>query len=182
MRSVLLACAAALTLGTGCFFFPNWAPLGSTVGRPYKDAEDVEIWAAAKDAFGIDWRTEILDDVGYTMESEWDEKIAPMYRKGTRRKCFIWLVRGGDNGSYLEVQVVREVNTDRSAPMDSSAATWEPDGRDVEKERRIMSAVDLRLGRVHGQAGPGARRPSPYREEETEDEKHKRLWGDGGDK
>lgn len=178
MRRVILAGAAALALGPGCSLFPNWGPMGASVGRPYRDADEVTIWAAAKDAFGIDWRTLAVDDAGYTLESEWDVQIAPMYRKGTRRRCFVWLIRG-DRGSYLEVQVAREVNTDRRAPMDPASASWEADGRDVEKERRIMSAVDLRLGRIHDAAGSGARRPSPYREEESEAEKHKRLWEDG---
>ena len=92
--------------------------------------------------------------------------------------CKVWIQRNGRDAPYLEVQVIREVNIDRESPMNSGTAIWRADGRDVEKERRLISAVEVRIGEVGGGSGSGGRRPSPYREEETEEERKRRLWED----
>jgi hypothetical protein len=177
MRPWLLCSVLLLPLAAGCAMFPGWGPSGSSKGRPHKDVEIAKAWVAIKESFGVDWRAEYVGDVEYQIESAWDEQMAPMYRKGRRRRCTAWLYRNSSGHPYVEVQILREVNTDREKPMMSSFASWEADGRDVEMERRLIRAVDLRLGRVHAAPGGGGRRPSPYRDEETENEKHTRLWG-----
>jgi len=165
-------------LTAGCAMFPNWGPQGSTAGRPYDDAEMTDVWVAAKEAFGVDWRTYTVNDTDYQIASDWDVQLAPMYRKGIRKKCSVWLFSDGQGRPYVEVQILREVNTDRDHPMQLDNARWEANGRDVEMERRILNAVDLRIGRVGAGSGAARIRPSPYDDDETEDEKRDRLWGD----
>ncbi|MHC5021436.1 MAG: hypothetical protein ACYTGX_15295 [Planctomycetota bacterium] len=175
MRAALLFLIWPLL--AGCALFPNMMPAGTTTGPRYAGTDPVEVWAAVKDAFAADWHVAHVDDSNYELESEWDTQLAPMYRKGRRRKASVWLIED-ERGPSLSVQILREVNRDRERPMDAGSAVWEADGRDTPMEQRLLRAVELRLGKVHDAPGAGGRRPSPYREDETEAEKQKRLWGE----
>lgn len=182
MRGILLASVLAATSGPGCLLVPlidSMIPLGTTDSREYRKITRDELWDIVKDAVARDFRPKEFDERNFTLSTEWDEHLGPMYKSGRRRRAHVW-VYDGEAGPYLSVQVEREVNINIKHTLDPFAAEWEAEGRDELSERRIIYLVEAKLGLQRESPTVKNPRKSPYRaaDEESETDREKRLWGD----
>lgn len=176
---LLLLLFTLLPLTSGCAMLDifGWVPEGSTESAVYAKIDRPRLWEEVKEVVNKHWRLKEIDEEDLYIQTEWDEHLGPMYKSGLRRQCNVW-VHQTERGPYLEVQVLKEINTNIKKPLDSYAADWEPDGRDNPQEQRIIVEVELSLGLFKESATAGKKKPSPYLTEEDEKAKRRRLWDD----
>ncbi|MHC5020766.1 MAG: hypothetical protein ACYTGX_11770 [Planctomycetota bacterium] len=175
MRLLALLLAMLPCLGGCAIDLFDWWPEGSTESAEYSKIDKPRLWEEVKEVVNKHWRMKEIDEEDLFIESEWDEHLGPMYKSGLRRQCNVW-VHDGERGPFLEVQVLKEINTNIKRPLDSYAATWEPDGRDIAQEQRIIVEVELSLGLFKESDSAGKKKPSPYLKEEDEAARRRRLW------
>jgi len=175
MRPLLL-CLALLPFTAGCAFdLFDWMPEGATESATYSKIDAPRLWEETKEVINKHWRLKEINEEDLYIQTEWDEHLAPMFKGGNRFQCNAW-IHQTDNGPYLEVQVLKEINTNIKKPLDSYAADWEPDGRNIPQEQRIIVEVELALGLFKESDSAGKRKPSPYLTEEDEKARRRRLW------
>lgn len=174
---LLLALLASPLTAAGCAIdLFDWMPEGSTESQVYAKIDQPRLWEEVKEVVNKHWRMKEIDETDLYIQSEWDEHLGPMYKSGLRRQANVWVHADDQGRPYLEVQVLKEINTNIKRPLDSYAAEWDADGRDTAQEQRIIVEVELSLGLFKESDTAGKKKPSPYLKEEDTDAKRRRLW------
>jgi hypothetical protein len=153
--------------------------VGSSESRPYPGRTAGEVWDALQDAVNETYNIKRADDEDLHLITEWSEHLAPMYKLGRRYQVEAWVRSHEETGApYIEIAVVRELNTNMDRPLIASEADWEYDARDELRERNIIQLVNLKFHEIKPSKEALEAKPSSYRRDPAEKARED-LWGDG---
>lgn len=80
-----------------------------------------------------------------TIVTRWKEELAPLANAGQRHRITLTVKGGLEEGFILHAKEEVETNTNIEAPMDPSAADWEPSDTDGSRAEQLLFRIHRRL-------------------------------------